>query len=498
MTTCAGVTHRQYGLLGTRYPGLARNTIDYWMTEERASPTMPELLSAMEQAPRLPESSLRLYLHVPFCAQRCRFCAFSGGNSLTWKQAERYANLLVKQLHTMWRRSALCGEPIRSVNIGGGSPDLLGASIEMVLQAVQALPGFGPQTELSVECALSTVKREFIDSVAQAGVTKISFGVQSLDPAVRAAMRQPKTMVHLERALESIDGRIAVVNADLITGLPGQTPEGVAADLESLMGDERITAISSYLLTAGAAPSLIAAVDAGSIPAPPMPLPQALMRLQTYGAFRRHGWIRRGTNTYVDPSRIEAATLATLAGDECIGGSQYETHLLGVGPQAVTSLPGVRVENLVDIEAWCAAVTNDEAPYFLPKCSTAQQRDIALWAFPLRWEGLPRAALDRMLAEGWVTPRQKQTFDALVREGLVVAEPDRYALSLLGEVFMGQLVRDLKGEAGRSAVDDYIAEGEALGRAAADGMVADGNPLNDRQRAARWLTKLSARAPLDS
>lgn len=477
------MTHTIHRLLGTRYDGLARNTIDYWMQPDDPTMSTSRVLSAIEHAPALPCSSLRLYLHVPFCAQRCRFCAFSGGNSLDWRQAERYVGLLVRQLHFLWGRSAMKGRPIRSVNIGGGSPDLLGRSIETLLLAIQSLPGFGDDTELSVEMTLSTAKPEFIDTLAAHGVSKVSFGVQSLDASVRQFMRQPATTKHLERVLEWIDGRIPVVNADVITGLPGQTREGVAADLDSLMADSRISAISSYLLTTGAAPALLAAIDAQTIPAPPDSLDQALMRLQTYGTFRRAGWVRRGTNTYVDPRRIDPAALSKLAGDECIGASDYETFLVAVGPQAIASLPGVRIENLVDIEAWCAAVERDAPPYWLARCSTAHQRDMGLWTFPLRWEGLSHARASAMKAAGAVSPAQLEILDALVREGLVVDGSDRYVLSLLGEVFMGHLVRDLKKDSARAAVDAYIDEGAALGRLVTLGRARDVNLLNNRQLA---------------
>ncbi len=477
-------------LLGTRYVQLARNTIDYWMRPGAPSLSEKGLRRAVEQAPVLPGASLRLYLHVPYCAQRCRFCAFSGGNSLSWKDAQRYARLLVQQLHTQWGATPMRGQPIRSVNIGGGSPDLLGESIDIVLAAVRGLPGFSDATELGVELSLATARPAFIERLVAGGVTKVSFGLQSLDPAVREHMRQPKTLVHLERVLSWLDGRIPIVNADLITGLPGQDRDGVVADLETLMAEPRITAISSYLLTVGAAPALVAALEQGSLPAVPAPLDQALMRLETYGAFRRAGWIRRGTNTYVDPSRISPEALARMAGDECIGAASYETFLVGVGPQAVSSMPGVRLENLVDVDAWTEAVRRGLMPVHVSKCSTAHQRDMALWTFPLRWEGLPRARWDAMRHANVLTPAQLQTFEALQHEGLITTSDEGFGLSLLGEVFMGHLVRDLKSDAGRLAVDAYITEGEALGRAAALGQAPDANALNDRQQAGQWLDGL--------
>ncbi len=475
------------GLLDTRYHALASNTIDYWMLPDDSSLTEGDLLRAIEEAPASEEAALQLYLHVPFCAQRCRFCAFSGGNSLEFQQAERFARLLVEQMRDLHRRLPIRGRAIRSVNIGGGSPDLLGPNVRYVLRAVRDLSGCTDETEISVELTLSTCTREFIEELASFEVTKVAFGVQSLDPRVRAYMRQPRSLHHLDRVLGWIDGRIPVVNADLITGLPGQDLCVVLADLHALLADERINCISSYLLTPGAAPALVAAVEEGTIPAPPCPQEQARMRLHSYGSFLRAGGVRRGTNTYVDPRRMSSQVLARLAGNECIGARRYEDFLLGAGPQAISSLPGARIENRVDIEGWCRAIEFGEQPFFLSKCSTAHQRDIALWAFPLRWEGLPQAVFDRARGDGAFSQEQLRTLEERVREGLIQHTAAGYELTILGEVFMGHLVRDLKSEAGRRAVDEYVREGFELAGAIRAGAAEDRNETNNRQLAPHLL-----------
>ncbi|MHC4991476.1 MAG: radical SAM protein [Planctomycetota bacterium] len=468
-------------LLNTRYATLASNTIDYWMLPEDEGIEEDHVVRAIESAPVHEDATLQIYVHVPFCAQRCRFCAFSGGNSLDLREAERYARLVVMQLQDLLDRTQIKGHPIRSVNIGGGSPDLLGASVGWVLKAMRELPGCSDDTEFSVEFTLSTTGPEFIEELVRYDVTKASFGIQSLDAEVRRAMRQPRSLRALDRVLEWIDGRIPIINADLITGMPGQDLMIAARDLQVLMSDERINAISSYLLTPGAAPSLIAGLESGELPPMPSPPEQALMRLHTYSTFLRAGWIRRGTNTYFDPSRIAPEILERIAGNECIGASHYEAFLLAAGPQAVSSLPGVRVENRVDIDGWCRALEEGRHPFHLPKCAVTPQTDTALWVFPLRWEGLPQDRLDRMRAEGALSDEQLRTLHAFEREGLVTRTDGGYQLSILGEVFMGHLVRDLKQEQGRQAVDAYIDEGLALGRAISRGVACDQNETNNRQ-----------------
>jgi oxygen-independent coproporphyrinogen-3 oxidase len=474
-------------LLGTRYPNLARNTIDYWLTPGEPRMTAATIAEAWRTAPVLPGATLSLYVHVPFCGQRCRFCAFSGGNAPTTKHLDRYVRLLALQLQDLVARCPMAGRPIRAVNIGGGSPDLLGPAIVPLLHAVQRLPGYDDDTELAVEMTASTTPRAFVDALVAHGVHKASLGIQSRDPSVRGFMRQPRSTVHVDRLLGWLAGRVPIVNVDLITGLPGQTLASVEADVRALVDDPRVSAISSYLLTPAAAPSLLAAAGDGTIPNPPPAIDQALMRLATYGAFRRAGWVRRGTNTYVDPARCTDADLERLAGHECIGAGHYEAFLVGAGPQAVSSVPGARVENIVDVAKWCDAIERGDDPFFLTKCSTTHQRDMALWTFPLRFEGLPAARLRAMEATGVLSSGQRQTLQDFEHEGLVHRGTHGLSLTLLGEVFMGHLVRDLKSDASRRAVDAHVAQGRFLAAAVVDGRARDDNRLNNRQVALRLV-----------
>lgn len=165
-------------LLHTRFSNVAKNTIDYWMKPDSHGLKNVDIITALKNAPWTERSTLQLYLHVPYCAQKCTFCAFSGGNSLDFKTAEKYADLLVWQMNEMLNMTQAAGKPIASVNIGGGSPDLLKSAIGKVLAAVRNLKGCSSRTEISVEFTLSTATDEFINELARYNVTKASFGVQ--------------------------------------------------------------------------------------------------------------------------------------------------------------------------------------------------------------------------------------------------------------------------------------------------------------------------------
>ena len=96
---------------------------------------------------------------------------------------------------------------------------------------------------------------------------------------------------------------------------------------------------------------------------------------------------------------------------------------------------------------------------------------------------------DEILPPDFTNRNQLTTLAAVEREGLVIHNNMGYELSILGEVFMGHLVHDLKQSAGQRAVDDYISEGHALGRAISAGAVADSNEANNRQIALSLLNE---------
>ena len=469
-------------LLNTRFSRMARNTIDYWMVEDSVGLEEKDLISHISNAPVTNESTFQLYLHIPFCAQKCSFCAFSGGNSLEFSLARQYVESLVKQLQKILSITPAYGKkPVRSVHIGGGSPDLVGSHIGLLLESVRNLQGVDENTEISVECAPATTRTEFLDECIKYRITKLSFGIQSINPAIRHSLRMPRSLKPVERLCEYVDKNVPVVNADFITGLPGQKLADVDKDLQYALGHDVINAVSTYLLTPGAAPSLVADVKSGRAPQVPSHKEQALMRLHSYATLQQNGWIRKGTNTYMDAATIEPAILNRIHGNECIGAAHFDAFLIAAGAQAIGSVPSVRFENIVNIRKWRESVESGGYGFNLKKSALVEQRDMSLWSFPLFYQGLRKSKLNQLLNNSSINDRQIKTFNELIEEGLIVERTNEYKLTILGEVFMGHIIRLLKKEQGQRVLDSYIEEGFSIGRAINKGVIKQNNQANDRQ-----------------
>ncbi len=455
------ISENEDQLLCTRYQALASNTMDYWVNNSEKPQSMEILTSAISKAAVSKSSTLHLYFHIPFCANSCRFC-FIPNERLrkNTASAQRYAESLVKQMKSMLELSKAKELPIASVAFGGGSPDRLGKEIGIVLEYLTNLSGFDHKTEVTCEFALNTVSNDFLDTIGMYPITKVSFGMQTLNEKIRKEMRLfPKPINKLKKITARLKEIAPIINVDIMTGLPGQTLTDVVSDVSFLAGIDGIDAISSHLFIPGESPVLVADILKGTLPKLPNHPMQAKMRLETYASLLRKGWMRKGINTYYNHQEIDPQAMEKINGNEVIPGGRYETFILAAGAQAVSYLPGVRLENLGDIEEWMESIEQGEQPYDLNSCSLAHQKDFALWHFPLKYNGITKELFQELNDTGAVSKDQIDSFHQMIDEGMIFEEENQYVLSLLGEVFLGHIVRALKSPGEGQIVDQHIKQG---------------------------------------
>lgn len=174
----------------------------------------------------------RLYLHIPFCRQKCPYCAFTsrpGGES----DADAYSELLLKELLLVSRISA-APEPLDSVYFGGGTPSLLDPrQIARLLEQVAGLFGISARAEITLEANPGTVDLRKLTGFQAAGINRLSLGTQSFDDRMLITLGRIHTARQAREAFR--DARKAGfdnIGIDLINSLPGQTMAAWRADLE--------------------------------------------------------------------------------------------------------------------------------------------------------------------------------------------------------------------------------------------------------------------------
>jgi oxygen-independent coproporphyrinogen-3 oxidase len=170
--------------------------------------------------------ALSLYVHVPFCESVCYYCACNKIITKHHSRGREYLGWLAREVD-LHRSELGSSQPVSQLHLGGGSPtflsdDELADLMTMLRQSFKVLPN----AELSIEVDPRTASRERLRNLAAMGFNRISFGVQDFDPAVQEAVHRVQSfemvseLVNEARAL-----RFESINADLIYGLPKQTPE---------------------------------------------------------------------------------------------------------------------------------------------------------------------------------------------------------------------------------------------------------------------------------
>lgn len=185
-----------------------------------------------------------VYVHVPFCAHRCDYCAFATYADRDHLMDE-YVASVVQEI--VWEVEAGLA-PATSVFFGGGTPSRL--SPEQLLRILESIPRWA-DCEVTVECNPEDASLERLTAYREGGVTRMSFGVQSTQPAVLADLgRRHGTMAHEEVARAVHLAGFPTWNMDLIVGSRAETLADVRATLADLLGLEFPPPhISCYALT---------------------------------------------------------------------------------------------------------------------------------------------------------------------------------------------------------------------------------------------------------
>jgi len=174
---------------------------------------------------------IALYIHIPFCRRRCRYCSFT---SYAGRAADVPA--YVRALKTEIGKCA-GGESVGSIYFGGGTPSLLTADqLGEILATARSGFSVSPAAEISIEANPGTVDEAFLCGIRKLGVNRLSLGVQSLDDDELKMLGRIHSAAQAEETLSlARKSGFTNVNLDLIYGLPGQSLEEWRDTLEKAL-----------------------------------------------------------------------------------------------------------------------------------------------------------------------------------------------------------------------------------------------------------------------
>jgi oxygen-independent coproporphyrinogen-3 oxidase len=390
-----------------------------------------EYLRALgEPRPGPAATPLGLYVHVPFCARRCDYCyylSYAGRGG----EIERYAAALLREAE-LYRATEAVRGGTDFVYFGGGTPSLLTPrAIAELLGGLRERLDWKDGAEITFECAPRSVTREKLAALRDAGVTRVSLGVQQLDDAVLAASGRIHRSADALRAYGEIrSAGFDLVNVDLIAGLPEQTADGFLRSLEQVveLAPESITLyqlevpLNTPLYRAGATR------EPASWPETRARVGAAFERLEAAGYT-----VRSAYAAVRDPARHRF-----LYQD-----AQYDgASLLGLGASSFGHVNGVNQQNLASLDAYVAAVEEGRLPLWRGYSMNSEERLVRELVLQLK---LGRAELAPLRRRHGIDPAQRfaASFERLAERGLAVSDDDAVTLTREGLLRADELLEEL-------------------------------------------------------
>ncbi len=372
---------------------------------------------------------LSLYVHIPWCVQKCPYCDFNSHQVRDGVPEAEYIAALIADLESAL--PLVWGRRIGSIFFGGGTPSLLsGEGLDTLLTAIRTRLPLLPDAEITLEANPGTVEAGKFAAFRAAGVNRLSLGIQSFNGAHLQALGRIHNDDEARRAIEIAARHFDNFNLDLMYGLPGQTIEQALADVEQALAFAPAH-LSCYQLTIEPNTAFAAAP-----PALPEPDRCADMQEVIEARLAAAGFTHYETSAFARPER------------QCRHNLNYWTFgdYLGIGAGAHGKL------TLHDGKRWEVRrqMRWKQPKQYLAKVAAGQplQDEFAVPAGDLPFEFMMNAlrlnqGFDVSLFEAR-TAQPLITVEAILRraeeDGLIVREPGRIAPTKRGQRFLNRLL----------------------------------------------------------
>ena len=365
------------------------------------------------------KKDLGLYIHIPFCVQKCGYCDF-----LSWKgtkeEQEAYVAALEKEIRSY--REFAKGYRVSTVFLGGGTPSVLECGqIEAVFQAIGETFELERRPEITIEANPGTITPEKLAVWRRCGINRLSMGVQSADNANLKMLGRIHTWEQfLEGLSQAREAGFDNISADLISSIPGQTAQTWKKELETL-ADQQLEHISVYQLILEEGTRFYEKY-AGHPELLPNDEESREIYLSTGRILKEYGLEQYEISNYAKPGKESRHNLKYWE----------RADYLGLGLGASSMVRNIRMDNTRDMEQYLAKCGNPktmrEHVEFLEE---PRQMEEFMFLGLRKMEGISR----RRFREEFQTEMEEiygTVIEELCRQGLLETAGDRLRLTRKG------------------------------------------------------------------
>lgn len=361
--------------------------------------------------------TLGVYVHFPYCLQKCPYCDFTSyATPREDVPHDAYADAVIRELELRATTPGFAGGTVRSIFFGGGTPSLWRPdALGRVVAAVRRALPVAEDLEVTAECNPSSLDAEVARGLADAGVNRLSVGVQSLRTPHLTLLGRLHDGPGALRALADARAAVPRVSADLIYGMPDHGVRELAEDLDAVL-ETGVEHVSAYALTIEPNTSF------GDLTRKGARLTVDEDRFAELFAavgeqLRAHGFVQYEISNHARPGAEARHNLVYWRGQPYLG--------LGVGAFGFhhTEAGGLRTRNALDPRAYLADPSPPDPSSAEPLGSEALVNEAILLGLRLA-EGVDLAAVGARLGVDALGPRRTE-IEKLTGQGLLAQEGTR-------------------------------------------------------------------------
>jgi len=307
------------------------------------------------------QKPMGLYIHIPFCSKKCDYCDFVS-YSMNRKAQQLYLEALFAEIDML--KDKFVDRTFNTIFIGGGTPSFVYEGFIVALaRKLYSSFHFAPKPEFTIEVNPASFTKEKFFEYLQAGVNRISVGVQCVDSRLMAEHGRMQSIENIDNTFDILYySEFENVNTDVMIGLPGQTTESVLETIEYLI-DSRVKHISIYSLQIERNTMLYDKLRRGKIK-PVKETKLSTMYENIYEILKENGYKRYEVSNFCK------------SGYECEHNKKYwdETDYLGLGVSAHSYIDGYRYFNTKRLDTYIDNLNLGKSPMYSREYVSIEER----------------------------------------------------------------------------------------------------------------------------
>ncbi len=380
---------------------------------------------AVLDAPPRVNDPLGLYIHIPFCRKRCKFCYFKVYTDKNASEIEVYLDALIKENELYSRSPAFQGRQLRFAYFGGGTPSYVSEKqLHYLVSGLNRHVSWANAEEVTFECEPGTLQKSKLEALKEIGVTRLSLGIEHFDDEILEANGRAHLSPEIYRAYEwAREVDFPQINIDLISGMMGESEEkwretvrrAIELEADSVtiyqMELPYNTIISQDILKQGVA-SPIADWDT-----------KRRWLNYAFDQFQEHGYEIASATTLATtkkPCRFIYTDALWHGGD-----------MIGLGVSSFSHFDGVNFQNAHNFEEYVGILNTDRLPLLRAVSLTPKQRLLREMILQLKTGSLDTAYFrDKFAVDVWQEFRP--VYERLTEEKLLERENETITLTRRG------------------------------------------------------------------